>query len=124
MPKRSMRVKPSMNIMHCCSDSHIGSQVPLRVTSYNEAGSEVILLVSVLGCGSSEILKIVDDAFLPDHRLVIGVQPTYETVYRYATNSKAKALTLPLTNTFDVDMKAIIRATRLNARDVGFRVHL
>jgi len=74
----------------------------------------------VLGCGSSEILKIVDDAFLPDHKLVVGVQPTYETVYRYATNSKAKAIALPLTNTFDVDMKAIIRATRLNARDVGF----
>jgi len=74
----------------------------------------------VLGCGSSEILKIVDDAFLPDHRLVIGVEPTYETVYRYATNSKAKAIALPLTDTFDVDMKAIIRATRLNARDVGF----
>jgi histidinol-phosphate aminotransferase len=73
----------------------------------------------LLGCGSSEILKIVDDAFLPDHKLVIGVDPTYETVYRYATNSKAKAIALPLTKTFDADMEAIIRATRLNARDVG-----
>src|SRR5262245_57527095 len=30
----------------------------------------------VLGCGSSEILKIVDDAFLPEHKLVVGVEPT------------------------------------------------
>jgi histidinol-phosphate aminotransferase len=74
----------------------------------------------LLGCGSSEILKIVDDAFLADHKVVIGVDPTYETVYRYATNSRAKAITLPLTNTYDVDMKAIIRAAKLNARDVGF----
>ena len=74
----------------------------------------------LLGCGSSEILKVVDDAFLPEHKLVIGVEPTYETVYRYATNSKAKAITLPLTETFDVDMKAIIHATKLNARDIGF----
>ncbi len=73
----------------------------------------------VLGCGSSEILKIVDDAFLPDHKLVIGVEPTYETVYRYATNSRAKAIALPLNETFDVDMKALIRATKLNARDTG-----
>ena len=73
----------------------------------------------VLGCGSSEILKIVDDAFLPDHKLVVGVDPTYETVYRYATNSKAKAIALPLTKTYDADMKAIIHATKLNARDVG-----
>src|SRR5688572_4109266 len=62
----------------------------------------------VLGCGSSEILKIVDDAFLPDHRLVVGVDPTYETVYRYATNSKAKAIALPLNDKFDVEMKEII----------------
>jgi histidinol-phosphate aminotransferase len=73
----------------------------------------------VLGCGSSEILKIVDDAFLSDHKLVVGVDPTYETVYRYATNSKAKAIALALTKTYDADMKGIIRATKLNARDVG-----
>jgi histidinol-phosphate aminotransferase len=73
----------------------------------------------VLGCGSSEILKIVDDAFLPDHKLVVGVDPTYETVYRYVTNSKAKAIRVGLTETHDTDIKGIIRVTKLNARDVG-----
>jgi histidinol-phosphate aminotransferase len=73
----------------------------------------------VIGCGSSEILKIVDDAFLPDHKLVVGVDPTYETVYRYATNSKAKSIAVPLTKTFDADMKEVIRVTKANARDVG-----
>jgi len=73
----------------------------------------------LLGCGSSEILKVVDDAFLPDHKLVVGVEPTYNTVYQYATNSKAKAIALPLTKTYDADMHAIIHATKLNARDVG-----
>src|SRR5262249_9578896 len=73
----------------------------------------------VLGCGSSEILKIVDDAFLPDHKLVVGVDPTYETVYRYATNSKSKAIAIPLTKPYAGDMKAYMRATKLNARDVG-----
>src|SRR5215468_3032069 len=73
----------------------------------------------LVGCGSSEILKVVDDAFLPDHKLVVGVDPTYETVYRFATNSKAKAIAVPLTKTFDADMKEIIRVTKANARDVG-----
>jgi histidinol-phosphate aminotransferase len=73
----------------------------------------------LIGCGSSEILKIVDDAFLPDHKIVVGVEPTYETVYRFATNSKAKAIAVPLTKTYDADMKEIIRITKLNARDVG-----
>jgi len=73
----------------------------------------------MIGCGSSEILKIVDDAFLPDHKLVVGVDPTYETVYRYATNSKAKAIAVPLTKTYDANMKEIVRVTKANARDVG-----
>jgi histidinol-phosphate aminotransferase len=73
----------------------------------------------LLGAGSAEILKAADDAFLPDHRKVVGVEPTFEAVYRYATNSKAQALTVPLSKDFGVDMKDIIRVTRLNARDIG-----
>jgi histidinol-phosphate aminotransferase len=73
----------------------------------------------LVGCGSSEILKIVDDAFLPDHKLVIGVAPTYNTVYQYATNSKARAIATPLTKTYDANIKEIIRVTKANARDVG-----
>ena len=73
----------------------------------------------LVGCGSSEILKIVDDAFLPDHKLVVGVEPTYNTVYQYATNSKAKAIATPLTKTYDANIKEIIRVTKANARDVG-----
>jgi histidinol-phosphate aminotransferase len=73
----------------------------------------------LIGCGSSEILKVVDDAFLPDHKLVVGVEPTYNTVYQYATNSKAKAIATRLTKTYDANIKEIIRVTKANARDVG-----
>ncbi len=73
----------------------------------------------LLGAGSAEVLKAADDAFLPDHRKVVGVEPTFETVYRYATNSKAQALTVPLRADYTVDVKEMVRVTRLNARDVG-----
>ena len=73
----------------------------------------------LLGAGSAEVLKAADDAFLPDHRKVVGVEPTFESIYRFATNSKAQALTVPLRKDFTVDMEGIIRVTRLNARDVG-----
>jgi histidinol-phosphate aminotransferase len=73
----------------------------------------------LLGAGSAEILKAADDAFLPDHRRVVGVNPTFESVYRFATNSKAQAITVPLCKDFTADIKEIIRVTRLNARDVG-----
>jgi len=73
----------------------------------------------LLGAGSAEVLKAADDAFLPDHRRVVGVEPTFESVYRYATNSKAQALAVPLREDFAVDIKEIIRVVRSNARDVG-----
>src|SRR6516165_4223659 len=85
------------------------------IAEHHGVKSENILI----GCGSAEILKVVDDAFLPDHKLVVCVEPTYETVYRYATNSKAKAIAIPLTKTYDANMKEIIRVTKANARDVG-----
>jgi histidinol-phosphate aminotransferase len=73
----------------------------------------------LIGAGSAEILKAADDTFLPDHRKLVGVEPTFEAVYRFATNSKAQALVVPLREDHAVDMQEIIRVTRLNARDVG-----
>ena len=73
----------------------------------------------LIGAGSAEILKAADDAFLPDHRRVVGVEPTFESVYRFATNSKAHAITIPLRKDYTADIKEIIRVTRSNARDVG-----
>jgi histidinol-phosphate aminotransferase len=74
----------------------------------------------LIGSGSSEILKIMDDAFLATHKKVIGVEPTYESVYRYATNSKADAIRIPLLKDYRADMPAIIHAAKLNYREVGF----
>jgi histidinol-phosphate aminotransferase len=73
-----------------------------------------------IGAGSSELLKMMDDAFLVAHKKVIGVDPTYESVYRYATNSKADAIRIPLLKDYRADIPAIIRAAKLNYRDVGF----
>src|SRR5262247_869139 len=74
----------------------------------------------ILGAGSGEVLKIVDDAFLMDHKKVVGVDPTYDSVYRYATNSKADAIRVPLLKDYRMDIPGIIRATKNNYRDVGF----
>ena len=73
----------------------------------------------LLGSGSAEVLKAADDAFLPGHLKVVGVEPTFEVVYRFATNSRAEAITVPLREDHAVDTNEIIRVTRLNARDVG-----
>ncbi len=85
------------------------------IAAHHGVKSENVLI----GAGSAEVLKAADDAFLPDHRKVVGVEPTFESVYRYATNSKARAIAVPLRKDYTVDMKEIIRVTRQNARDVG-----
>ncbi|HEU4389924.1 MAG TPA: histidinol-phosphate transaminase, partial [Blastocatellia bacterium] len=74
----------------------------------------------LLGAGSGEILKIVDDAFLIDHKKVVGVEPTFNSVYRFATNSRADVIRVPLLKDYRMDIPGLIKATRMNYRDVGF----
>jgi histidinol-phosphate aminotransferase len=74
----------------------------------------------LLGAGSGEILKVADDTFLVDHKKVIGVDPTFGSVYQFATNSKAEAIKVPLLEDYRMDIPGIIRAVKNNYRDVGF----
>ena len=74
----------------------------------------------MIGAGSREILKAANDTFLIDHKKVVGVDPTYDSVFRYATNSKADAIRVPLLKDHRMDIPGIIRATKNNYRDVGF----
>jgi len=74
----------------------------------------------MLGAGSGEILKIVGEAFTLDHKRVVGVDPSYDSVYRFVTNIKADAIKVPLLKDYRMDIPGIIRATKMNYRDVGF----
>ncbi|PYT07644.1 MAG: hypothetical protein DMF60_06675 [Acidobacteria bacterium] len=74
----------------------------------------------ILGAGSGEILKIIGEAFTPDHKKVVGVDPSYDSVYRFVTNIKADAIKVPLLKDYRMDVPGMIRATKMNYRDVGF----
>ena len=74
----------------------------------------------LLGAGSGEILDVVGTTFLLGDKKVIGVDPSYGSVYQHATAIKADAIKLPLTASYRQDMGALIEATNRNARDVGF----
>ena len=64
----------------------------------------------VLGCGSSEILRLCDAAFLGPGRTVVAAQPTFEAVLHYAKVTKAEPITVPLTADFRHDLPAMARA--------------
>src|SRR5258706_15747385 len=44
----------------------------------------------ILGAGSGGILKMGDKVFLPEHKRVVGVDPSYGSVYRQLANTKAE----------------------------------
>jgi len=74
----------------------------------------------VLGAGSTEILEVVADAFLQDRKKIISVEPTFGSVFEFATGQRARAIKLPLTSDYRQDIPAMIRAAKENASDIGF----
>jgi histidinol-phosphate aminotransferase len=74
----------------------------------------------LLGAGSGEILEVVGSTFLQGGRKVIGVEPTFSTVYEHATGLRADAIRLPLLPDHRQDIPAMIHAAKTNYRDLGF----
>jgi histidinol-phosphate aminotransferase len=74
----------------------------------------------LLGAGSAEILDVVGSTLLQGGRKVIGVEPTFSSVYEHATGIKADAIRLPLLADYRQDIPAMIRAAKTNYRDLGF----
>ncbi|HUL78693.1 MAG TPA: histidinol-phosphate transaminase [Vicinamibacteria bacterium] len=64
----------------------------------------------VLGCGSSEVLRLCDAAFLSPGRTVVAAEPTFEAVLHYAKVTAAEPVKVPLTADFRHDLPAMARA--------------
>ena len=74
----------------------------------------------LLGAGSGEILEVVGLTYLEHDKKVVGVEPSYSSVYRHASGIDAEAIKLPLLDNYRQDIPALIDATRKHYRDVGF----
>ncbi len=66
----------------------------------------------VLGCGSSEILRMATMAFLAKGKQLVQASPTYEAVERYARVAGASVVTAPLTHEYAHDLGAMLAATK------------
>jgi histidinol-phosphate aminotransferase len=73
----------------------------------------------LLGAGSGELLSVAALAFLGEGKKVIGVEPTFHTVFQYATGVHADPIHLPLRADYSQDIPLMVRTTRQNWRDVG-----
>ena len=64
----------------------------------------------VLGCGSGEVLKMADSAFLGSDKRVVVAEPSFEAVLDYAKVTRAEAVKLPLTADYRHDLPAMAKA--------------
>lgn len=74
----------------------------------------------LLGAGSAEILQVVGRAFLGGGRKVVGVTPTFGTVYEYASGVSSDSILVPLREDYGQDIPALVKTAKNNYRDVGF----
>ena len=74
----------------------------------------------LLAAGSGEVLDVVGTTFLLGGKKVLGVEPTFGSVYQHATSIKSDAIKLPLTKDYRQDMGQMIEAANKNAAVLGF----
>lgn len=73
----------------------------------------------LVGAGSGELLSVATLALLEGGKSVVGVDPTFMTVYTYAAGVQAKSIRLPLLADYRQDIPLMTRTTRENWKDVG-----
>ena len=73
----------------------------------------------IMNAGSGETLKVAGIAFLGHEEKVVGVEPTYMSVYRVATGIDADVIARPLLADHTQDIDDLIQVTTRNYRDVG-----
>ena len=74
----------------------------------------------LMGAGSGEILEVVGLTYLEQGKKVIGVEPSYGSVYSHATGIDADNVLLPLEANHRQNIERMVDATNRNYRDVGF----
>ena len=74
----------------------------------------------LMGAGSGEILDVVGLTWLAHDKKVIGVEPSYSSVYRHATGIDASTILLPMEADHRQNIERMVDVTNRNARDVGF----
>jgi histidinol-phosphate aminotransferase len=90
--------------------------LPQAIAEFDGVKPENVMLTH----GSGEVLTLMGTAFLSGGKKVIGVDPTYGTVYQHASNVKAEAIRLPLNKDYTQPIDQMIEAANRFKNEVGF----
>jgi histidinol-phosphate aminotransferase len=86
------------------------------IAEYDGVKPENVMITA----GSGEVLQVVGTTFLLGGKKVLGVEPSYNSVYQHASNIKSEAIKLPLSSDFRQDMNQIIDVAKKRANEIGF----
>ena len=92
-----------------------GGDVVSEVAKLHGVKQENILLTA----GSGEVLDVVGTTFLMGGKKVLGVEPSYSSVYQHATTIKSSAIKLPLGKDYRQSIPALIKAANDHAAEIG-----
>ena len=74
----------------------------------------------LLTAGSGEGLNVMATTYLKPGQKVLGVSPSYASVFQQAANVKADSIQIPLTKDYRQNISQMIEVTNRYARDIGF----
>jgi histidinol-phosphate aminotransferase len=106
---------PSPKAIEAMSRAHAGAsrypddveeKVAAVVAKLHGVGVENV----ILGCGSGEILRIADAAFLGPGKKIVAAEPTFEAVLHYAKVTRAEAVKVPVTSDHRHDLPRMAAA--------------
>jgi len=86
-----------------------------EIAKHHGVKNESILLTA----GSGEALDVIGTTFLQNGKKVLGVEPSYSSVYQHATSIKTSAIKLPLGKDYRQDIPAMIKAANDRASEIG-----
>jgi histidinol-phosphate aminotransferase len=79
-------------------------ELTARIASFHRVKPEQVLL----GCGSTEILRMAAQAFLGGGKKLVQASPTFEAAYYYAQSTGAEVESVPLTAEFAHDLDGML----------------
>jgi histidinol-phosphate aminotransferase len=101
-PKALEAMTGSQSIAMRYPDAAYGA-LQKQVADLHGVSDEQILF----GCGSVEILRVTDAAFLAPDKNIVAAEPTFEAVLEYAKVTRSPAIKVPMTAEFRHDLPAM-----------------
>ncbi|HZR23721.1 MAG TPA: histidinol-phosphate transaminase [Vicinamibacterales bacterium] len=114
---------PPENVMHAMTNAwkysnrygYPDGNIVAEIAKHHGVKPENVLLTA----GSGEVLDVVGTTYLMGGKKVLGVEPSYGSVYQHATSIKTTAIKLPLNKDYRQNIDAMIKAANTRASEIG-----